>query len=70
MIINSLDILHCQEINIDEEGFKQCSYIVSNFSIISNNFLNNYGTASLVRNTLTVENIKMDTIGRAIFFDI
>ena len=67
---NCLDILHCQEINIDEESFSQCSYITSNFFIISNNAQNKFGTASIVKNTFTVENIKMDTIGRAIFFDI
>ena len=67
---NCLDILHCQEINIDEESFSQCSYITSNFFIISNNAQNKFGTASIINNTFTVENIKMDTIGRAIFFDI
>ena len=67
---HSIDILHCQEANIHEESFNQCSYIRSNFSIISNNAINKYGTASIVKNSLTADNIKTDTIGRAIFFDI
>ena len=67
---NSIDILHCQEINIDEESFNQCSYLNSNYTILQNNALNRYGTATIVRNIFTPENIKMDTSGRAIFFSI
>ena len=65
-----IDIIHTQEINISEEAFSQCNYILSNFNIIQNNALNKYGTASLVKNDFNPENIKMDTHGRAIFFDI
>ena len=32
--------------------------------------MNKYGTASLVKTDLTVENLKMDTLGRALLFDI
>ena len=67
---NKVDILHCQEINIDDDSFSQCYYIKSNFNILPNNAVNKYGTASLVKNTFSVENIKMDTKGRAIFFNI
>ena len=66
----SIDILHCQEINIEEESFSQCNFIAANFNIYSNNALNKYGTATLVRNNFIVENMKMDTEGRAVVFDI
>ena len=66
----NIDILHCQEIHIDDECFSQCSYISSNYYIISNNALNKYGTASIIRNDYSAENVKMDTLGRAIFFEI
>ena len=66
----SIDILHCQEIHIEEETFNQCNYITSNFNIISNNALNKYGTATLVKNEFSVENIVYDSNGRAIIFDI
>ena len=66
----NIDILHCQEINIEEESFSQCNFIAANFNIYSNNALNKYGTATLVRNNFIMENMKMDTEGRAVVFDI
>ena len=42
---NNIDILHTQEIHIEDETFSQCNYILSNYSIIQNNALNKYGTA-------------------------
>ena len=67
---NKVDVLHCQEINIDEDSFSQCNFITSNFSVLQNNALNKYGTATLIRNVFTPENVRMDTSGRAIFFNI
>ena len=67
---NKVDILHCQEINIDDNSFSQCNFIKSNFSIIHNNAVNKYGTASLVKNIFTAENIRKDSNGRALFFNI
>ena len=68
---HKVDILHCQEIVILESTFESCSFIASNFQIIQNNSpTNQYGTASLVRNDLVVENINLDTEGRTIVFDI
>ena len=57
---NEIDILHAQEINIEEESFSQCSYLLSNFNVIQK-----YGTASFIRSDFNPENIKMDTQGRA-----
>ena len=67
---NDIDILHCQEINVTEEAFQDCNFIKSSFNIIKNNAINRYGTASLVKNFLNIENVKMDTKGRAILFNI
>ena len=60
------DILHLQEVNIDDDTFEQCNFIKSNFSVISNNAGNKYGTASLVKNGLEYQNILFDTNGRII----
>ena len=65
-----IDILNCQEINILEDSFNECKTITSSFEIISNNASNRYGTCSFVRNDFAVTNLKMDTNGRAIVFDI
>ena len=70
IIRNQIDILHCQEINIDQESFSQCYFIEAYNYIIDYNALNKYGTATLVKNTLTAENIRFDTLGRSIFFNI
>jgi exonuclease III len=67
---NFIDILHCQEINIEEDSFSQCNLISSSYNIIQNNSLNKYGTATFIRSDFNAENIKMDTQGRAIFFTI
>ena len=40
LIDNKIDILACQEINIDQETFSQCSSIMRNFTIIENNAIN------------------------------
>ena len=68
--VNSVDVLHCQEINIEEDMFSQCHYLSSNYSIIQNNALNKFGTATILKTEYHPENIKVDTLGRAIFFDI
>ena len=59
--LEKFDILHLQEAQILEDTFENCSYITSNYSIITNNARNQYGTASLVANSLEPVNIKMDT---------
>ena len=55
------DILHLQEAQILEDSFDSCDYITSNYSILSNNARNPYGTASLVAISLEPRNIKLDT---------
>ena len=67
---NEIDILNCQEINVEEDSFNSCIFITSNYNIIQNNAVNKYGTAVLVKNELEIENIKKDINGRAILFDI
>ena len=67
---NSIDILNCQEINIEEDTFSQCSFLSSNFTTISNNAQNKYGTASLIKNDFNAENITMDKEGRIIIFEV
>ena len=66
----NIDIAHCQEINIDNDSFQDCPFINSSYNIISNNASNKYGTCSLVSSTLQPDNIKFDTNGRVITFNI
>ena len=67
---NKIDILQMQEIDIDDATFSECDFISSNFNLISNNSETKYGTASLVRSDLDFRNLRCDTSGRAIVFDI
>ena len=67
---NNIDVAHLQEIEICDESFSGCNFISSSFNIIPNNAANKYGTASLVKNELLFENVRCDTSGRAIVFDI
>ena len=64
------DILNLQEVNIDHETFSNCHSISSNYNILQNNSITQYGTASLVKNDLVVENIRCDSEGRALIFDV
>ena len=52
-----IDILHLQESKIIDDTFAECTFIASNYSVIQNNSHNQYGTASLVRNSLFPEDI-------------
>ena len=46
-----IDVLHCQEINIEDTSFSTCNFIAANYNIISNNAINGNGTASIVKHT-------------------
>ena len=70
IIKHDIDILNCQEINIVDDSFAQCAVISSKYNILQNNALNKYGTAVLLKNEYDVENVKVDTVGRAIVYDI
>ena len=70
MKYNKCDILHLQEVYINEDSFSSCDFVNSNFNILPNNGPNKYSTASLVKSELSVENIRYDTEGRVIIFDI
>ena len=64
------DILHLQETNIEQETFSTCSYICNNYNILQNNSLSKYGTSSLVKSEFLVENIRCDSEGRVLIFDL
>ena len=67
---NKCDIIHLQEAHIESETFSTCDFIQSSYNIIENNSTNKYGTASLVKSELSLENIRNDLNGRIILFDI
>ena len=67
---NKIDILHLQEIEICDETFSACDLLSSSYNLLSNNSMNSYGTASLLRADLDYSNVKCDTSGRAIIFNI
>ena len=67
---NKIDILHLQEIEISDKTFSQCDFISSSYSLISNNSENKFGTATLLRSDLKFYNVRCDTAGRAIVFDV
>ena len=65
-----IDIFNCQEINILEDSFSNCDHINSSYNLISNNAENKYGTCCFIANDYNVDNIKTDTNGRTIAFNI
>ena len=70
IIEQNVDIANLSEINVDENTFSSCRYLSTSFSIITNNARNGFGTASLVKNNLTVDSIQTDANGRFITFNI
>ena len=49
-----VDILNCQEININEDTFSHNSFISSSYDIVSNNATNKYGTCCIVSNNFNI----------------
>ena len=67
---NSIDILHLQEVHIDDSSFSECKFISSNFYIIHINSNTKYGTASIIKSTLAIEDVILHHSGRIILFNI
>ena len=67
---NDIDIINLQETRVDKETFSGCSFILGNYEVIKNNSSSEYGTCTLVKNTLDIENIILHESGRIIIFDI
>ena len=65
-----LDILHIQEVNIEDNSFEECDFLQDQFQILRNNAQNGYGVCSLVRRDLSISNIRALPGGRLISFDI
>ena len=56
---NNVDILHCQEIEITSKSFRKCHFLNSHYNVIQNNSpINKYGTATFVRNSFDIENVR------------
>ena len=70
LLTNNIDVLMCQETRIDDQTFEQCNFIRSNYNIIKNNAANSYGTSVLVHVKLSLGDVKYDTDGRIIIFNI
>ena len=67
---NKCDIVHLQEVHIEDDSFTSSDFLNSNYNILPNNGPNKYTKASMVKSELTVENVRYDTEGRVILFDI
>ena len=66
----NIDAIHLQEVNIDEETFSDCDFLMSNYNILPHNSVNKYGTATLIRSELSPENLRCDTDGRVQIYDL
>ena len=70
LVKHKLDVLNLQEINISDDSFSNSDTISCSYNIISNNSPTKYGTASLVKSDFLPENVLLDSMGRAIVFNI
>ena len=58
----NIDFLNCQKINILEETFKNCNFIVSTYENVQNNASNDNGRCCIVSNSLSTDNLKVDNL--------
>ena len=65
-----VDALHLQEINISEDSFSNCDFLMSNYNILPNNSVNKYGTATLIRSDFCPTNLRCDTMGKVQIYDL
>ena len=65
-----VDILNLQEIDTNSDSFQCCPLICSSFNIIPNNAPSKYGTATIVKSDMNVENLRLDSDGRMILFEV
>ena len=65
-----IDVLACQEINVDNETFSQCRQIRQNYTTVQNNAMNKYGTAFIISNQVNFDHIQCDTEGRIMSVNI
>ena len=63
---NIIDVLLCQETQVDNNIFNNCEFILNNYNIIKNNAENEYETLILIKNTIQVSDVAFDTEGRVI----
>ena len=70
IMYNKFDVVHLQEVFINDDSFSTCDFLSTNYNILPNNGPNKYSTASLVKSELTVDNVWYDTAGRVILFNV
>ena len=60
--VKKYDILCLQETFMEDDVFKNCDFLMSNY--------NNFGTAVLVKNSFKIDDFKIDTDGRIIILNV
>ena len=65
-----IDVLNLQETDLKDDVFEDKDFLFSNYELIINNSPKKFGTAVLIKNDLEYDNIKMDTEGRLISYDL
>ena len=68
--VYKIDILACQEVSVNNDTFNNCDFISANYTLVSNNSHNEFGTLFLIKNNFPVNDIYMDTEGRAICINL
>ena len=66
----NIDVLNLQETDFKEDVFQDNDFLFSNYQLIINNSPKGFGTATLLKNDLEFDNVKMDTCGRLISYDL
>ena len=65
-----IDVLSLQETNLKEDAFQDNDFLFLNYQLIINNSPKGFGTSVLIKNDLEYDNVKMDTGGKLIIYDL
>ena len=65
-----IDVLNLQETDLKEDVFLENDFLALNYQLIINNNPKGFGTSVLIKNDLEYDNVKMDTGGRLICYDL
>ena len=65
-----IDILNLQETNLNDDSFEKNDFLSQNYQFIYNNAPNGFGTAVILKNDINFSNMKIDTKGKMICYDL
>ena len=65
-----IDILNLQETDLKADSFADNNFLFSNFDLLINNSPKKFGVSTLIKNDIAYDNVKIDTEGRVLSYEL